>query len=329
MNEIAKQHNDLIDLPLRKFNSSEIDILMALCYTCQEKGTNEVVLSFDQISKISNYCSKDKKRLIETISDTNKKLMQLNFRIGTETEFTQFVLFPTFEVSALKETLTVQVHDKFAYLLNELSENYTSMELQESTKLRSAYSKAIYKKLRKYRDTGLWRISLEEFKEYLDIPAAYKAGHISTKILIPSINELKSAFPGLKCVTYYNKRSGRGRPSVAGYEFKFEKQPHEKKEPISPVPKIAEKTGWQQLGRYCPVCHEEVWKKPMRNENGEYWLIGHPDFKTGSCNWTSTNFGDALELNQIQPIDQEEIPTEDQQKNLNKLYSMLKGLFSK
>ena len=31
-NEIANIHNDLIDLPLRKFNSSEIDILTTLCY---------------------------------------------------------------------------------------------------------------------------------------------------------------------------------------------------------------------------------------------------------------------------------------------------------
>lgn len=329
MNEIAKQHNDLIDLPLRRFNASEIDILQALCYKCQEQETNTVVLPFDQIKELSHYQAKDAGRFIEALKETNQKLMSLNFTVGTETEFTQFVLFPTFEVSASKETLTVQVHEKFAYLLNDLSGNYTSMELQESATLRSAYAKSIYKKLRKYRDTGLWRVSLEDFREYLDIPTSYKVGQISTKVLIPSIEELKAFFPGLKCEPYYRKKSGRGRPSVAGYEFKFTKQPHgKKKEYQVPVAKIAEKTGWQRIGKYCPACHEEVWQKRMSNENGEYWLIGHPDFKTGSCSWTSTSFGDALEPEQIQAADSQADPsTEEQQENLNKLSSMLKGLF--
>ena len=52
MNEIANVHNDLIDLPLRKFNASEIDILTALCYKCQQKDTKEIVLGFEQIKKI-------------------------------------------------------------------------------------------------------------------------------------------------------------------------------------------------------------------------------------------------------------------------------------
>ncbi len=330
MNEIAKQHNDLIDLPLRKFNASEIDILQALCYKCQEQETNKVVLPFDQIRELSHYQAKDAGRFIEALKETNKKLMGLNFTIGTETEFTQFVLFPTFEVSASNETLTVQVHEQFSYLLNNLSGNYTSLELQESAALRSAYAKAMYKKLRKYRDTGFWRVSLEDFREYLDVPKSYKICDINKRVLHPSIDELKPFFSGLNCTPYYDKKSGRGRPSVAGYEFNFKIQPHtEKKEYHVPVPKIAEKTGWTKLGKYCPCCHKEVWQKHMSNENGEYWLIGHPDFKTGSCRWTSTSFGDALDSEQLEAVKKPVEPqTEEQRENLSKLSSMLKGLFS-
>ena len=82
----------------------------------------------------------------------NEKLMSLHFTIGNERNFTQFVLFPTFTVSSDAETLTVKVHEDFAYLLNNLS-NYTSIELQESTALKSSYSKGIYKKLRQFRNT--------------------------------------------------------------------------------------------------------------------------------------------------------------------------------
>lgn len=330
MNEIANQHNDLIDLPLRKFNSSEIDILMALCYKCQEQGTNTVVLPFDQIRKLSHYQAKDDSRFYKDIESTGNKLFSLNIKIGEEREYTKFVLFPTFTVSEKEQSLTVQVHEKFAYLLNDLSGNYTSLELQESAALRSAYAKSIYKKLRQYRDTGLWKVTLEEFKVYLDIPKSYKIGDISLKIINSSIEELKAFFPGLKCTPYYHKKSGRGRPSVAGYEFTFKKQSPAKKEKVVPVAKIATKTNWEKLGKYCPVCHQEVWKKRMSNENGEYWLIGHPDFKTGSCDWTSTSFGDALEPEQIQAaMPSAEPPTEEQKENLNKLSSILKGIFGK
>lgn len=328
MNEIANQHNDLIDLPLRKFNASEIDILMALCYKCQEQGTDTVVLPFDQIRKLSHYQAKDDARFYKDIESTGNKLFSLNIKIGEEREYTKFVLFPTFTVSEKEQSLTVQVHEKFAYLLNNLSSNYTSLELQESASLRSAYAKSIYKKLRQYRDTGLWKVTLEDFKVYLDIPNSYKIGDISLKIINTSIEELKPFFPGLKCTPYYHKKSGRGRPAVAGYEFTFKKQPH-KKEKSVPVAKIATKTNWEKIGKYCPVCHQEVWKKRMNNANGEYWLIGHPDFKTGPCSWTSTSFGDALEPEQIQAALPSAEPTQEQQENLNKLSSMLKGIFGK
>lgn len=330
MNEIANQHNDLIDLPLRKFNASEIDILMALCYKCQEQGTDTVVLPFDQIRKLSHYQAKDDARFYKDIESTGNKLFSLNIKIGEEREYTKFVLFPTFTVSEKEQSLTVQVHEKFAYLLNNLSSNYTSLELQESASLRSAYAKSIYKKLRQYRDTGLWKVTLEDFKVYLDIPNSYKIGDISLKIINTSIEELKPFFPGLKCTPYYHKKSGRGRPAVAGYEFTFKKQSHVKKEKVVPVAKIATKTNWEKIGKYCPVCHQEVWKKRMSNANGEYWLIGHPDFKTGPCSWTSTSFGDALEPEQIQAaMPSAEPPTEEQKENLNKLSSMLKGIFGK
>lgn len=328
-NEILKNHNDFIDLPLRKFNASEIDILLAICYKCQEQGTDTVVLPFDQIRKLSHYQAKDDARFYKDIESTGNKLFSLNIKIGEEREYTKFVLFPTFTVSEKEQSLTVQVHEKFAYLLNDLSENYTSLGLQESATLRSAYAKSIYKKLRQYRDTGLWRVSIDDFREYLDIPNSYPNKEITRKVVNPSINELSPFFHSLKCTSYYHKKSGRGRPAVAGYEFTFKKQPHAKKEKVVPVAKIATKTNWEKLGKYCPVCHQEVWKKRMSNANGEYWLIGHPDFKTGSCDWTSTSFGDALEPDQLQATMTPAEPTQEQQANLNKLSSMLKGIFGK
>ncbi|EPW32030.1 replication initiation protein, partial [Streptococcus agalactiae] len=192
MNEIANVHNDLIDLPLRKFNASEIDILTAICYKCNEKQTNKVVLPLDEIKKLADYKNKNNEMFLDDLKKTNSKLMALNFTIGTTREFTQFVLFPTFEVSDSKGTLTVQVHEKFAYLLNNLKNCYTSLELQESSSLKSSYSKGIYKKLREFRnsDKPFWKVTFDDFKEYLDIPKSYRMTDINKVVINPALKEL-------------------------------------------------------------------------------------------------------------------------------------------
>lgn len=324
MNEIAKQHNDLIDLPLRRFNASEIDILNAICYRCQEKETKEVVLHFYEIKQLSHYQAKDEKQLIEAIDNTNKKLIELNFKVGTEEKFIRFALFPTFEIDARKGTVTVQVHEKFAYLLNELSGNYTSLELQESAQLKSAYAKAIYKKLRKYRDTGTWRVTLTDFREYLDIPKSYKIGDLPLKIIRPSIVELAPFFDGLSYETEYRKKAGRGRPAVSGYVFTFKPQPHKEKPQITQE-SIAKQTGWQKTQFYCPMCHRPVFRKMLEKENGTYPLYGHTDFKTGNCDFTTFDSADLLRKEHLPAPEL----TEKQKENKAKLAGIIGGLFKK
>ena len=221
--------------------------------------------------------------------------MGLNFKLKNDFKVVQFVLFPTFEIDLSRQLLSVEVHQKFAYLLNQLTGDYTSIELQQSTALKSTYSKGIYKKLRKYRDIGVWQSTVEEFREYLDVPVSFKQTHIDARVINPAIAELSGFFLNLKCTKMYKKSTtGRGRPSVVGYKFTFRPaKSNAEKQPT--VAQIAKKTGWKKIGKFCPVCNREVWKKRMHNENGDYWLLGHPDFKTGSCNWTSSSFGDALE----------------------------------
>lgn len=331
MNEIANQHNDLINLPLRKFNSSEIDILLSICYECQNKGTKEIVIPFSEIRKRSYYKSKDDERFYKDIESMGDKLFSLHMKIGDDREYTKFVLFPTYSVSEENQALTVQVNEKFTYLLNDLENNYTSLELQQSASLRSTYAKGIYKKLRKERDRGKWIVTAEDFREYLDIPKSYKSGHISTKVINPSIEELKPFFPGLECNAYYdNHKKGRGRPKIAGYIFSFKEQPHEKREKQSSVKQIANKTGWESTGKFCPQCYKPIYKRFAENENGQYYQIGHPDFKTGECDYFTNDFSNLLTQQQIDDkLSSETAHTDEEVENVTKLTSMLKGLFGR
>lgn len=325
MNEIANVHNDLIDLPLRKFNASEIDILTAICYKCNEKQTNKVVLSLDEIKKLADYKNKNNEMFLDDLKKTNSKLMALNFTIGTTREFTQFVLFPTFEVSDSKGTLTVQVHEKFAYLLNNLHNCYTSLELQESSSLKSSYSKGIYKKLREFRnsDKPFWKVTFDDFKEYLDIPKSYRMTDINKVVINPALKELSPYFEGLTVGKYSNKKKGqRGRPKIDGFIFSYKAEP--KKERINEPTQesIAKVTDWEKTPRFCPNCHRSIYKKQLKNENGAYYLYGHTNFKTGECNFTTNDYSVLLERYQIEQESNEPSTKEE----LQNQYGILKRI---
>lgn len=328
-NEITNIHNDLIDLPLRKFNSSEIDILTALCYKCNEKQTNEVVLSLNEIKELSHYKKKDNIQFLETLKETNAKLMALNFTIGTTKEFIQFVLFPTFEVSESKGTLTVQVHEKFAYLLNNLTNCYTSLELKESTTLKSSYSKGIYKKLRKFRNNEkpFWKVMLKDFREYLNIPDSYKISDINKVVLKPAINELSMYFKNLKVTPFfYYKEGQRGRPKIIGYTFSFSSEIKEHKLKEEPTQEnIAKITDWKLTDRFCPNCKRPMYSKLLENENGAYTLYGHSDWKTGICDYTTTDYANLLQEYQI--TENNELTLEEKE-NKSKISNLLKKLFN-
>lgn len=332
MNEILNQHNDLIDLPLRKFNASEIDILMALCYKCQNEGSTSITLTFDQISKLSHFKGKSNKRLAEAIDLTNKKLSQLNFRIDDDNgDIVRMVLFPTFRISPENETLTVKVNEDFTYLLNDFTGNYTALELQESAELKSSYAKGIYKKLRKFRNTGIWNVDVESFRDYLDVPKSYSTSDVDKVVIRPSLDELSEFFKGLNYEKNYEKKGGKGRPKVTGYKFSFKA---ENRNNNLPVNKIAELGNWENTNLYCPVCREKVYKKAMHNENGDYFIYGHPDFKTGKCSQVFTNATDCIPASQIEAEKEsaakaKNLTEEECKKNKNIVDGLLGMLFGR
>ena len=90
------------------------------------------------------------------------------------------------------------------------------------------YAKTIYRYLKQFRQTGLWRIKYKDFIELLGIPNSYRATNIDQQILKPAIRELSSErnlfdqhrtpFKGLMI-----KKIKSGR-SIDALEFYFEPQ---------------------------------------------------------------------------------------------------------
>lgn len=261
MNEIVKYHNDLSELPLRKFTSSELDLLMTICSKCKYQDTASLTFGFSELKKLANYDSKDNHRLAEDIRRTNKKLLELNIMLhdadkaGTTV---QFALFTRFITSEEMQTLEVKVNEEFKYILNDLTSNFTRFELDEFVQLRSSYAKACYRQLKRYRDTGFWSVSLERFKELMDIPKSYTLTNLDKRVLKPIDTELSKVFKHFTIEKKYG--TGRGKP-VIGFEFHFT--------PERPWESLTDSTekGYKETGFICPDCGQALVEKVINGSN--------------------------------------------------------------
>ena len=206
------------DIPLRNFNAKEMDLLFSICSRVREKGTDFIEFTFDDLKVLSDYKMTATKHFIKDIESVYDKLLQLNFKMGTDTEFTKFVLFKKYTVSASKEVVTIGVNEEFKYILNEITQNFTKFELEEFTSIRSSYAKTAYRQLKRFRKTGYVIFTVEQFRELLCVPESYQMYNINQKIIKPIENELSQYFKDLK-IKKVKAKKGR---AITHIEFTFQ-----------------------------------------------------------------------------------------------------------
>jgi len=207
MSNIIQYHNDLNTLQMIGFTEKEIDIFFSICFKLKNQGTNEIVLTFEELKKLINYTHRGLERFCKTLDNTYKNLLSLNFRIEDDEKIVRFVLFTGYEINKKKKNLTIKVNEQFKYLLNDFMANYTKFDLAELVSLKSTYAKGMYKLLKQYRNTGWYDISMDEFRNLLGIPEYYKMGNIDQKIMKPILEELPLYFKNLKLEKFKRGRT--------------------------------------------------------------------------------------------------------------------------
>lgn len=274
MNEVVKYNNKMNEIKFKNFTPIELNLLMTICSKMKEKDLEIIEFSFDQLKKISNYDStKSTKRFITDLEKTYKKLINLDFRIETEDKIIGFVLFSKYEIDFRKQTVTIGVNPEFKFILNNFSKLYTRFELQEFINLKSKYSKECYRRLKQFRNTGEWNISIEKFKELLDIPENYEMRDINKRVLKPIIEELTPLLKNLKIEKLRKKGAYAGRGNkITRIIFTFEK---DNEIPYN-VRVNGNKTKLSNTER-------DIWKNIETEENQE--LDGQLDFTENISNW--------------------------------------------
>jgi plasmid replication initiation protein len=227
MNEVVKYHNDLSNqITIKTLNANELNFFMAICSKMKNQKTDEVVFTFQQLKELVNWSNNNNELFVKSLINTNKKLIALNFTLKENRKTIQFVLFPTFTTDEINKTLTVAVNKEFSFLLNNLSSNFTRFELENFTSLTSKYSKYLYKELMKFKNTGYMILTIEKFREKLDIPIKYRMSEIDKFVLTPAKKELSKVFQKFEI-----KKIKKGR-EITHIEFYFSLKKEKIKEEI-------------------------------------------------------------------------------------------------
>lgn len=218
-NYITKYNNEMNLVPLRGFNALEIDLFFAICTKMKEQGSRQVFYDFSDLRALSEH---KKHTTIQEFSDILEnvfdKIQKLQYKEKKEGKKKSFSLFPYYEVDEYSQTVSVSLNLDLKHILNNLTGNFTRFELKELTAIRSSYSKNMFRILKQFRKSGYFIITIEDFRNRLDIPDSYRMSDINKRILNVIERDLSNNFRNL-CI----KKKNKGR-KITHIEFIFDKE---------------------------------------------------------------------------------------------------------
>ncbi len=225
----VRYKNELNLVPMRNFDSVEMNLFFSICAKMKDKGLSKVQFTFEDLRELSAYKPTSIKRFSDDLEAVYNKMLQLTYRTEEAGIREKFVLFTGYRIDENNQTVDISVNPELAYIINELSSEFTKFELQEFTGIRSSYAKTMYRLLKQYRSTGFYKVKIEDFREILSIPNSYQMSDIDKQVLKPIKNELSEFFDPLKIKKIEARKGNR----IAMIEFRFKE-----KQEFEPVPMI-------------------------------------------------------------------------------------------
>ncbi|MGL5723030.1 replication initiation protein [Cetobacterium sp.] len=196
MNEIVEYENDLNKIKLGLLTEKEQDLFFTLIYKARGQDTENINLDFLELKHLIEVKHND--RFINHLTELSIKLLQLTQTVKLpDGKIVIFNLFNRFVIDPNQSTLTIKVSEDFKFILNDLKQ-FTVLELKQLIKLKSKYLKTIYRLLSQFKSSAWLEITIEDFKNILEIPETYKMSDIDKQILNPCLIELSECFKNLK-----------------------------------------------------------------------------------------------------------------------------------
>lgn len=231
MLDLVKYHNNLNSVVFGKFTANEMNLFFSIISQVRDKGDDAIKFTWNELRDLSRYKPTHIDRFVNDLDKTYKKMLELNygqtFVEKNRISYNRFVLFTSFNITCEADDegdidistglVTLKINPELRHILNDL-EQWTQYSLEDFVKLKSTYSKTVFRLLKQFRTTGYLKLSIEEFKEQLNIPKSYRMTHINKKVIDVVEKELRPHFPNLKINKI--KARKRGAP-VTAIEFIF------------------------------------------------------------------------------------------------------------
>lgn len=216
---VVKYNNELNGIGLKNWTKEDLNFFFAIIAEARDKGTAELYFTIDHLIEVTGYTKANNKRTNDFLWELCNKASTLRWIEYMKRIIPLFSLFET-DVDENENVIGIKVElsKHYEYILNQLTANFTSFELEEFLKLKSIYSKQLYRHLKQWRTVGAKEFKIEEFREILNIPESYTLGDINKRVMKPILNELPRAFQNLTVET--TKADRRGQP-VTGYIFEW------------------------------------------------------------------------------------------------------------
>lgn len=191
MNEIVKYSNELHRINFSALSEAQQNILFTLLYEIKHQNTDFLELDIIKISKLADINTRNKGYFIELLNGlTRFQELKFRYEINEQGDLRQEVIFPMLETQLKDNKIFLKVSSGFRERFLLVNNEFTRYELAEFVSLSSKYTKTIYRYLKQFRHTGLWKIDYDEFKEILGIPNSYISTMIDKQIIKPAIKQL-------------------------------------------------------------------------------------------------------------------------------------------
>lgn len=214
--------NELNLVPMKDFNSKEMDLFFSICAKMKNRGLDDIQFTFEDLRDLSDYKFTGNDRFVSDLENVYKKMLNLSYRTDEidnngDRVIQHFVLFTDFKINISQQFVNVSVNPKLSHILNNLGTTYSKFELQAFTRIRSAYTKTLFRLLMQFKDTGFYVVKVDEFRHLLDIPKSYRMDNIDQRILVPALEELSDYFDNLKVKKIKAKKGNK----IDRFEFTF------------------------------------------------------------------------------------------------------------
>lgn len=214
----VKYQNQLNLIPLKNFNAKQMDLFFSLCARMKNKGLSKIKFSFEELRELSDYKMTATNAFIGDLERLYKNMLGLSYREESENKIKYFVLFTGFEIDKKNKFIEVSVNQDLESVINGLTSEFSKFELSAFTSIRSTYAKTLFRLLMQYRSTGFYTVSIEEFKEIMNVPKSYtQMGQIDQKVITPAMKELHKYFDDLELTKIKAKKGNK----IARLEFSF------------------------------------------------------------------------------------------------------------